>query len=222
MRYVKLFEEFINEKKIEWKDSDAPEADGRFRDLNPKELAAWLIKTRKGDLKKISGSLTQQIVFNRNSDTKYADKMEKTREEVYKQLDREDLLDERIFFDNILAEGVADGLLDDISDEDLKDFVLDIDIELEDEKGNSLDDDPEETGDMPGEEGARPPRLKKKQRKANAVKARVTRELLGPDSNLRPIIDRIFKKIEMEMKKTAAKEGVPINQINLDRIAIKR
>ena len=64
----------------------------QFRDLNPKDLAAWLIKTRNKDLKKISGSLTQQVVFNRNDDPAYAEKMEKTRKEVYKQLGRDDLL----------------------------------------------------------------------------------------------------------------------------------
>jgi len=77
-----------------WSESDAPDAEGRFRDLSPKELAAWLIKTRKRDLKAITGSLNQQIVFNRKEDPKYAEKMEKTREEVYKQLGREDLLEE--------------------------------------------------------------------------------------------------------------------------------
>ena len=76
--------------------SDAPDAEGRFKDLSIKDLAAWLIKTRKKDVKKISGSLTQQIVFNRKSDPKYAEKMEKTRKEVYKQLGREDLLKESV------------------------------------------------------------------------------------------------------------------------------
>lgn len=93
MKRIKLFEEFINEKRPEWNDSDAPDANGRFRDLDIKELAAWLIKTRKKDVKAISGSLTQQIVFNRNEDPEYAEKMEKTRIEVYKQLGREDLLE---------------------------------------------------------------------------------------------------------------------------------
>jgi len=97
MKYIKLYEEFINEKKPagapDWKDSDAPDAEGRFRDLGIKDLAAWLIKTRKGDLKKISGSLTQQVVFNRKEDPAYAEKMEKVRKEVYKQLDREDLIE---------------------------------------------------------------------------------------------------------------------------------
>ena len=78
----------------DWHDSDAPDANGRFRDLSPKDLAAWLIKTRKKDLKRISGSLTQQVVFNRNEDPEYAEKMEKTRKEVYKQLGRKDLLDQ--------------------------------------------------------------------------------------------------------------------------------
>lgn len=88
---------FLNEKKPagapDWHDSDAPDAEGRFRDLGIKDLATWLIKTRKKDLKKISGSLTQQIVFNRKEDPDYAQKMEKVRKEVYKQLGREDLLE---------------------------------------------------------------------------------------------------------------------------------
>ena len=89
----------VDEKKPkgapDWHDSDAPDANGRFRDLSIKDLAAWLIKTRKKDVKRISGSLTQQIVFNRNDDPKYAEKMEKTRKEVYKQLGREDLLESK-------------------------------------------------------------------------------------------------------------------------------
>jgi hypothetical protein len=97
MKHVKLFEDWVNEKKPagapEWKDSDAPDAEGRFRDLGIKDLAAWLIKTRDKDLKKISGSLTQQVVFNRKEDPEYAEKMEKVRQEVYKQLGREDLME---------------------------------------------------------------------------------------------------------------------------------
>lgn len=96
MKYLKLFEQFINEKKPagapDWHDSDAPDANGRFKDLSIKDLAAWLIKTRKKDVKKISGSLTQQIVFNRKKNPDYAEKMEKTRKEVYRQLGRDDLL----------------------------------------------------------------------------------------------------------------------------------
>jgi len=93
MRFIKP----LNEKKPkgapDFHHSDAPDAEGRFKDLGIKDLAAWLIKTRKKDVKKISGSLTQQIVFNRGDDPEYAEKMEKVRKEVYKQLGREDLLD---------------------------------------------------------------------------------------------------------------------------------
>ena len=100
LKYLKLFEQFLTEKKPKgapsFHHSDAPDAEGRFKDLSIKDLAAWLIKTRKKDVKKISGSLTQQIVFNRKSDPKYAKKMEKTRKEVYKQLGREDLLKESV------------------------------------------------------------------------------------------------------------------------------
>lgn len=94
MARVKLFKEFINEKRPEWQEADYPDAEGRFKDLSIKDLAAWLIKTRKKDVKAISGSLTQQIVFNRKKDPEYAEKMEKTRKEVYKQLGREDLIEQ--------------------------------------------------------------------------------------------------------------------------------
>ena len=90
MKYIRTLTE---KEKLKWQDSDAPDANGRFRDLSPKDLAAWLIKTRKGDMKKISGSLSQQVAFNKNDDPEYAKKMDKTRKEVYKQLDREDLLE---------------------------------------------------------------------------------------------------------------------------------
>ena len=93
MKHLRPIEEKKPKGAPDWHDSDAPDANGRFRDLSIKDLAAWLIKTRKKDVKRISGSLTQQIVFNRNDDPKYAEKMEKTRKEVYKQLGREDLLE---------------------------------------------------------------------------------------------------------------------------------
>lgn len=86
------FSEFVklNEKKrLEWHDSDAPDAEGRFKDLGIKELAEWLIKTRKGDMRKITGSLNQQIAFNKKSDPKYAKKMEKVREKVKSILDKD-------------------------------------------------------------------------------------------------------------------------------------
>ena len=92
--WVQLFENWLAEaKRPKWHDSDAPDANGKFRDLSPKDLGAWLIKTRKGDMKKISGSLSQQVAFNKSDDPEYAKKMDKTRKEVYKQLDREDLLE---------------------------------------------------------------------------------------------------------------------------------
>jgi hypothetical protein len=105
MKHVKLFEEFLNEERPEWHDSDAPDAEGRFAELSPKDLAAWLIKTRNKDLRKITGSLNQQIVFNRGEDKAYADKMEKTRKEVYKQLGREDLLESHEMFEAEKAKG---------------------------------------------------------------------------------------------------------------------
>lgn len=111
---VLSYSDFVNENKPagapDWHDSDAPDAEGRFRDLGIKDLAAWLIKTRKKDVKKISGSLTQQIVFNRKEDPEYAEKMEKVRKEVYKQLGREDLLDEELNEDAMIDLGGAEPL----------------------------------------------------------------------------------------------------------------
>jgi len=116
--HIELFDQFLNEKKPkgapDFHQSDAPEAEGRFKELGIKELAAWLIKTRNKDIKKISGSLTQQVVFNRNDDPEYADKMEKVRKEVYKQLGREDLLDnmKESFEDNNVEVFVDEGIND--------------------------------------------------------------------------------------------------------------
>ena len=55
-----------NKKRMgEFKESDAPDAKGKFRDLSASALASWLIKTRKGNLSRIISSLNQQVVFNR-------------------------------------------------------------------------------------------------------------------------------------------------------------
>lgn len=119
----------IDEKKPkgapDWHDSDAPDANGRFRDLSPKKLAAWLIKTRKKDVKRISGSLTQQVVFNRNEDPEYADKMERTRKEVYKQLGRKDLLDR-------MDEGKESVLNEKVSGENVWNHIVSITPEEDD------------------------------------------------------------------------------------------
>lgn len=82
------FKQFILEKRAEWHDSDAPDANGKFRDLNIQDLADWLIKTRGGNMQKITGSLNQQIVFNRNRDPAYAAKMEKVRAAIKKKLSK--------------------------------------------------------------------------------------------------------------------------------------
>jgi len=80
----------VNEKKTQnspdWNDSNAPDANGKFKELGIKELAKWLIRTRGGDMRKITGSLNQQIVFNRNDNPAYAKKMESVRAEVKRQL----------------------------------------------------------------------------------------------------------------------------------------
>jgi len=69
-----------------WKDSDAPDANGKFKELGINALADWLIRTRGGNMQKITGSLNQQIVFNRNKNPSYAKKMERVREAVKRKL----------------------------------------------------------------------------------------------------------------------------------------
>ena len=93
MNKVLSYLEFITEARKtknspDWHDSDAPDANGKFKNLGIKALASWLIKTRKGDMRKITGSLNQQIVFNRNDNPSYAKKMEKVRAEVKRQLNK--------------------------------------------------------------------------------------------------------------------------------------
>ena len=70
----------------EFKHSDAPDAKGKFKELSTSALASWLIKTRKGNLKKIIGSLNQQVVFNRKKRPSYAKKMKTTMNIVRKRL----------------------------------------------------------------------------------------------------------------------------------------
>ena len=70
----------------EFKESDAPDAKGKFKSLSPSGLASWLIKSRKGNLSKIISSLNQQVVFNRDKNPTYAKKMKTTMNIVRKRL----------------------------------------------------------------------------------------------------------------------------------------
>ena len=93
MNKILSYLEFITEARKtknspDWKDSNSPDANGRCKTLGIKALASWLIKTRGGDMQKITGSLNQQIVFNRNDNPPYAKKMEKVRAEVKRQLNK--------------------------------------------------------------------------------------------------------------------------------------
>ena len=72
----------------DFKHSDAPDAKGKFRDLSCDALADWMIKSRKGNKKKIVGSLNQQIVFNRKRNPSYAKKMKCARNKAMKKLDK--------------------------------------------------------------------------------------------------------------------------------------
>ena len=67
-----------------------PDAKGKFNDLSASSLASWLIKTRKGNLKKIIGSLNQQVVFNRKKRPSYAKKMKTTMNIVRKRLGKDE------------------------------------------------------------------------------------------------------------------------------------
>ena len=73
-------------KRPEWKDSKYADAKGKFKDLGCKDLANWLIKSRKGNKKAIVGSLNQQIVFNRKRKPAYASKMKCARKFAMKKL----------------------------------------------------------------------------------------------------------------------------------------
>ena len=79
----------LNKRMGKFKDSDAPDAKGKFRDLNAPALASWMIKSRKGNLSKIISSLNQQIIFRRNKDPKYAAKMRRTQDIVRKRLGKD-------------------------------------------------------------------------------------------------------------------------------------
>ena len=79
-----------SKKMGDFKHSDAPDAKGKFNSLSPSGLASWLIKTRKGNLKKIIGSLNQQVVFNRKKRPSYAKKMKTTMNIVRKRLNKDE------------------------------------------------------------------------------------------------------------------------------------
>jgi hypothetical protein len=79
-------DEISEKKKLKWHDSDAPDAKGRFKELGVNKLADWLIRTRGGNMQKITGSLNQQINFNKRKNPSYAKKMESTREAVKRKL----------------------------------------------------------------------------------------------------------------------------------------
>jgi hypothetical protein len=74
------------EKRPTWKDSDAPDAKGRMKNMSCSALANWMIQSRKGNVQKIVGSLNQQIVFNRKRNPTYAKKMECARNKAVSKL----------------------------------------------------------------------------------------------------------------------------------------
>ena len=75
-------------KRLEWHDSDAPDAKGKFKDLPAPKLAAWLIRTRNSKLNRIIGSLNQQINFNKDKPSQVAT-AKRTRNIVSKKLKKD-------------------------------------------------------------------------------------------------------------------------------------
>ena len=73
----------------EFKESDAPDAKGKFKSLSASGLASWLIKSRRGNLSRIISSLNQQVVFNRGKRPSYAAKMKTTMNIVRKRLGKD-------------------------------------------------------------------------------------------------------------------------------------
>ena len=73
-------------KRPTWKDSDAPDAKGKMKNLSCSALASWMIKSRKGNLSRIISSLNQQVVFTRGKNPSYAAKMKTTMNIVRKRL----------------------------------------------------------------------------------------------------------------------------------------
>ena len=83
---AKKLQSALPKRMGKFKESDAPDAKGKFKSLSASSLASWMIKSRKGNLSKIISSLNQQVVFRRNKDPKYAAKMRRTMEIVRKRL----------------------------------------------------------------------------------------------------------------------------------------
>lgn len=87
MKLTDILKQLV-EERLKFRDSNAPDANGKFKDLSTEKLANWMIKTRKGNMSKITGSLNQQANFNRKDDPAYARKMDRTRKIVKNKLDK--------------------------------------------------------------------------------------------------------------------------------------
>ena len=79
-------ESAMKKRMGDFKQSDAPDAKGKFKSLSASGLASWMIKSRKGNLSRIISSLNQQVVFNRGKNPSYARKMKTTMNIVRKRL----------------------------------------------------------------------------------------------------------------------------------------
>ena len=199
MKLLKLYEEFINEKRPEFHDSEAPDAHGRFKDLSIKDLAKWLIDTRNGDVKKISSSLTQQIVFNRNDDPEYAEKMEKTRQEVYKQLGREDLMEAN-------AKPGPDKYMTGLDKEEEEDKEEQI------KKQREMDDDDSDAyKEMPGDKEAREKgqvKTSKHVKKYHELYGEETDEALSDYEDKDADYDKLYKKYKYKPSNKIKKKSL--------------
>lgn len=186
-------------------DSKAPDAHGKFRDLSIEDLAKWLIATRNGDVKKISGSLTQQIVFNRNDNPEYAEKMEKTRHEVYKQLGREDLMEAK-------AKPGPDKYmtgLDDKEEENKEDQI---------KKQREMDDDDSDAyKEMPGDKEAREEgrvKTSKHVKKYHELYGDETDEALSDYEDDDADYDELYKEYPYKDKKKRRRNEAVVTEAN--------
>lgn len=209
MKYIHLFEQFILEGKPkgapDWHDSDAPDANGKFKELGIEDLAAWLIKTRNKDLKKITGSLNQQIVFNRKDDPEYAAKMEKVRKEVYRQLGREDLVESREWNDKRKGPHPYHATLDPKDKEEKEEQMA--------KQTKMSDSDPGAYKEMPGDKEAREQgkvKTSKHVKRYHELYGEETNEAKQQTTDKGPIDS---EAIETALKKKADETGVPIGII---------
>jgi len=88
MKLVELFEE-----RFKFKDTDWPDAEGRFASGSAEEIASWLWRTRTKNGKKYVKAMygaTNNFVNANGENKKYAGKMQKVRDIIAKKAEKLD------------------------------------------------------------------------------------------------------------------------------------